>query len=299
MGSWSDIINSRLKAFRQKYYFNLFVRGLVISLSLLLAYFLFAVLSEYFLWLDSWARLLLVSAFAGLAAFCIWKFLLKPLQWFTLKKGLSAEEAARIIGGKLHAVDDRLLNIIQLSQQQGNPLTEASLQQKFGSLENVSFEQVVDLRENRKYLPYLGIPVIIVLALLIGNRSIITGSTERIIKYNQEFSPQAPFNFEILNPKLNAFYGEDFVLRLRITGEAIPEDTYVSMQGQNFKMTGTAGKELVYTFEKVQQGVGFQFYASGFYSQQHSLTVITRPELASLKVSLAYPFYLGKVNEEI
>jgi hypothetical protein len=299
MGSWSDVINSRLKSFRQKYYFNLFVRGVVISLSLLLGYFLFAVLSEYFLWLDSWARLLLVGAFVGLAGFCIWKFLLKPLQWFTMKKGLTAEEAARIIGGKLHTVDDRLLNIIQLSQQQGNPLTEASLQQKFGSLQNVSFEQVVDLRENRKYLPYLLIPVAIVLALLIGNSGIITKSTERIIHYNQQYSPQAPFTFKVLNQNLTAFYGEDFVLRLQIAGESIPEDVYIAMQGQNFKMTGTPTKELVYTFEKVQSGISFQFYASGFYSEQYQINLITRPELASLKVSLAYPSYLGKAGEEI
>jgi hypothetical protein len=299
MGSWSDVINSRLKTFRQKYYVNLFVRGLVLTLSLLLGYFLFAVLSEYFLWLDSWARLLLVSAFVGLAGFCIWKFLLKPLQWFALKKGLSAEDAARIIGGKLRTVDDRLLNIIQLSQQQGNALTEASLQQKFGSLQNVSFEQVVDLRENRKYLPYLAIPVLIVLGLLIGNRSIITGSTERIIKYNKQFSPQAPFTFKVLNENLTAYYGEDFVLRLQITGESIPEDVYIAMLGQNFKMIGTPAKELVYTFEKVQSGISFQFYASGFYSETRQINLITRPELASLKVSLVYPSYLGKANEEI
>lgn len=299
MGSWSDVINNRLAAFRQKYYFNLFVRGAVISLSLLLGYFLFAVLSEYFLWLDSWARLLLVSAFVGLAGFCVWKFLLKPLQWWTLRKGLTAEEAARIIGGKLNTVDDRLLNIIQLSQQQQNALTEASLQQKFGNLQNVAFEQVVDIRENRKFLPYLAIPVIIVLGLLIGNRSIITGSTERIINYSQQYSPQAPFNFNVLNPNLTAFYGEDFILRLQITGESIPEDVYIAMQGQNFKMTGAASKELVYTFEKVQTGIDFQFYASGFYSKPFQINLITRPELASLKVSLAYPSYLGKAGEEI
>ena len=299
MGSWSDVINKRLTAFKQKYYFNLFVRGMVISLSLLLGYFLFAVLSEYFLWLDSWARLLLVSAFVGLTGFCVWKFLLKPLQWFAMKKGLSAEEAARIIGGKLHSVDDRLLNIIQLSQQQQNALTEASLQQKFSNLQNVVFEQVVDIRENRKFLPYLAIQVVIVLGLLIGNRSIITGSTERIINYSQQYSPQAPFSFNVLNPNLTAFYGEDFILRLQITGESIPEDVYIAMQGQNFKMTGTASKELVYTFEKVQAGIDFQFYASGFYSKPFQINLITRPELASLKVSLAYPSYLGKAAEEI
>ena len=299
MGSWSDVINSRLKSFQQKYYFNLFVRGVVISLSLLLGYFLFAVLSEYFLWLDSWARLLLVSAFVGLAGFCIWKFLLKPLQWFAFKKGLTAEEAARIIGKKLHTVDDRLLNIIQLSQQQQNALTEASLQQKFDNLQNVAFEQVVDIRENQKFLPYLAIPIIIVLALLMGNRSIITGSTERIINYSQQYSPQAPFHFKVLNSNLTAFYGEDFILRLQITGESIPEDVYIAMQGQNFKMTGTSSKELVYTFEKVQAGIDFQFYASGFYSKPFQINLITRPELASLKVSLAYPAYLGKAGEEI
>jgi hypothetical protein len=275
------------------------VRGVAVSLSIILAYFLFAVLSEYFLWLDSWARLLILTVFFGLIAFCVWKYFLKPIQWWILKRGLSPEESAKIIGDKLEQVDDRLLNIIQLSQLQSSALTEASLQQKFGKLENVSFESVIDIKENKKYLPYLLIPAIVFIALLIGNQRIISSSTERIINYNQHFSPQAPFKFEVINQNLKAFYGEDFVLKIKITGEAIPEDVFVSIQNQNFKMVGSSSRELIYTFEKIQQDQVFQFYASGFYSEPHTISVIIRPELTSLKVNLDFPGYLGKRSAEI
>ena len=154
MGSWKDKFDSRLSSFRKKYYFNLFVRGAAVSLSLILGYFLFAVVSEYFLWLGSTARFFLIALFFGLIAFCLWRYLLKPLQWWVLNKGLSPEDAARIIGGKLETVDDRLLNVIQLSQLQSSALTEASLQQKFSNLQHISFESVVDIKENKKYLPF-------------------------------------------------------------------------------------------------------------------------------------------------
>jgi len=298
MGSWTDKIDSRLSSFRKKYYFNLFVRGAAVSLSLILGYFLFAVISEYFLWLGSPARFFLIALFFGLVVFCLWKYLLKPLQWWLLKKGLTPEEAARIIGGKLETVDDRLLNVIQLSQLQSSALTEASLQQKFSNLQHISFESVVDIKENKKYLPYFLIPALIFIGLLIGNQRIITSSTERIVKYDQQFSPQAPFQFNVLNENLKAFYGEDFVLKIKMSGESVPEDVFVSIQNQNFKMVGTA-KELTYTFEKIQQDLEFQFYASGFYSQPYRITVITRPELTSLKVNLTFPGYLGKRGEEI
>jgi hypothetical protein len=299
MGSWKEKIDERLASFRKKFYFNLFVRGVAVSLSLLLGYFLFAVVSEYFLWLSSWARFFIIAVFVGLIVFCVSKYFLKPLQFWFLKRGLSNEESAKIIGGKLHTVDDRLLNIIQLSSLQTTALTEASLQQKFNTLQHVSFESVVDIKENKKYLPYLIIPAVIFIGLLIGNQKIITSSAERIVNYQQQYSPQAPFQFEVLNNNLKAFYGEDFILKIKMAGESIPEDVFVSIQNQNFKMVGASSKELVYTFEKIQQDLDFQFYASGFYSEPYKITVITRPELSSLKVNLNFPSYLGKRGEEI
>ena len=299
MGTWGDRVELKLTSFRRRYYLNLFVKGLVISLSLIVAYFLLAVISEYFLWLNSAARFFILISFLSLTFFCVSKYLLKPLQFWILRRGLSAEDAAKIIGSKIEAVDDRLLNIIQLSKLQVTALTEASLAQKFGGIQNVKFESIVSIQENKKYLPYFLIPVLVVVALLITNQKIITTSTERLVHYNRQYSPQAPFKFEILNSDLKAFYGEDFELKIRLTGEAIPEDVFVSVQDNNFKMVGTASKEVTYTFEKIQQSQEFQFYASGFYSEPHRLRIISRPEITSIKVFLNFPSYLGKKSEEI
>ncbi len=277
----------------------MFIRGVVISVSAILAYFLFAVVSEYFLWLDSWARFFIIAAFIGLVIFCVSKYLLAPLQWWLLKRGLSPEEAARIIGRRLNQVDDRLLNIIQLSHAQSSALTEASLQQKFNKLQSISFESVIDIKENKKYLPYFLLPAFIFVALLMGNHKIITTSTKRIVNYDQQFSPSAPFRFELLNRKPNAYYGEDYILNVRVMGESVPKDVFVNTQNQNFKMISTSSNELTYTFEKVQHDLDFQFYASGFYSEPFRIKVITRPELASLKVDLNFPGYLARNDEEI
>jgi hypothetical protein len=299
MGMWSDKIESKLSSFKRKYYLNLFVKGLVVSLSLILVYFLLAVLFEYFLWLNSWARFLILFFFLCLTVYCVSRYLLKPLQFWILRKGLSSEDAAKIIGGKITAVDDRLLNIIQLSRLEASALTEASLAQKFGGIQNIRFESVVDIKENRKYLPYFLLPIFIVVAIYIFNQKVITASTERLVHYNREYSPQAPFRFEVLNKDLKAFYGEDFVLKIRLTGDAIPEDVFVSMQNHNFKMVGSSAKELTYTFEKIQQSQEFQFYASGFYSEPYKISILSRPEITSLKVFLNFPSYLGKKAEEI
>ncbi len=299
MSPWSDKINLRLSPFKRRYYFNLFIRGTAVSVSLLLGYFLFAVISEYFLWLNSLARLSIVALFIALLAFCLWKYLMKPLQWWLWNRGLSPEEAAKIIGGKLKTVDDRLLNIIQLSQLKTSELTEASLHQKFNHLQHISFESVVDIQENKKYLPYFLIPALIFAGLLIWDQRLITSSTERIVNYGQQFSKEAPFRFDLLNKSLKAFYGEDYILKIKITGETIPENVFVSIQNQNFKMIGASSKELTYTFEKIQQDLEVRFYASGYYSESYKIHVITRPELTSLKVNLAFPGYLGKRGEEI
>src|SRR5688572_415249 len=113
-------IQEKIKAFQKRYYLNILVRGLLLTLSILCCYFLMAALLEYTLWLSPWLRLLLFFSFFSIAAWCVYKFLKEPLQWWLLRKGINDEQSARIIGGSLPAVQDRLLNFLQLRVSGGN-----------------------------------------------------------------------------------------------------------------------------------------------------------------------------------
>ncbi|MFN7490880.1 MAG: hypothetical protein ACK5QK_14215, partial [Chryseotalea sp.] len=53
-------IQEKVNAFKKRYYFNVFVKGFLVSISLLLSYWLVLALLEYALWLPSHVRFVLL-----------------------------------------------------------------------------------------------------------------------------------------------------------------------------------------------------------------------------------------------
>ncbi|MBX2895453.1 MAG: hypothetical protein KF763_08420 [Cyclobacteriaceae bacterium] len=299
MSTGASKIEDKINAFTRRYYLNLSIRGLILSLSLLLAYFLLASLIEYNLWLGKAGRLVIFSSFFLVALFAVLRFLREPLQWIIYKKGLGKEESARLIGTYFPHVSDKLLNLLQLTSQSNNALAEAGIVQKAMSMQDIAFERAIDLKSNRKYLRYLLIPFGVIIILLIFNSGIFTESTKRIVQFNQEFSPQAPFRFTIQNENLNAFFNEDFTLSLKMDGEALPEAVYLVAGDLRWKMIRVAPGEFQYTFENIQQSIDFVFEASGFFSDGYTLSIINRPEINALNVVLDYPAYLGLKPQQL
>lgn len=300
MGTRADRIEDKIKAFQRKYYLNIFIRGTILTLSILILYFLLASFLEYAFWLGKWPRLFIFLSFFGIALFCFIRFLRDPFRWWILKRGLAEDESARIIGQGIPSINDRLLNLLQLRQQENSSLAIASIEQKTSLLQAYSFDSVVHIGENKKYLKYLALPFIATLLTIIFNHSIITSSTERIVHFRQEYAPQAPFTFEVLNPTLTAFYNEDFTLSIKLSGSAIPDKLYILMGAQRLKLLAAQNEnEFTHTFQNIQQPVSFQLEGAGFYSPTYTVTIANRPELARLAVSIEYPKYINRKNEEI
>ena len=293
-------LNSNLSSFKRKYYLNLFIRGSIFTLSLILIYFLLASLVEYNLWLSQAARFFIFASFFLVVAVGLWLFLKAPLSWWIYKKGLREEESAKIIGSHFPSVRDRLLNVIQLSlDKRSSALLEASLAQKSKSFESIAFDSAIDLGENKRYLKYFLIPFALILGLFIFNQNIFTQSTSRIVHFNEDYAPQAPFQFQVKNENLNAYFNEDFTLNLNLTGNSFPEAVYIVSGAKRLKMESISNAEFSYTFEKMQSETTVQFEASGFYSKDYTINVISRPELSALKVKLNYPRYLNKPAEQL
>jgi hypothetical protein len=300
MGEGINRINEKINSFKKRYYLNLLIRGTLFTLSAILIYFIIASLLEYNLWLGRSARFLIFASFFALVAWCIFHFLKEPLAWWIYRKGLGEEESAKLIGRYFPSIGDKLLNVIQLaSSQQKSALLEAGISQKSFSFKDVSFEAAIDLKENRRYLKYFAIPFFLMLVLWIINQGIFTQSTTRIVKFNQEFSPQAPFRFLIQNENLQGFFNEDFTLNLRLEGDAIPVSAYIIAGEQRWKMENPETGLFSYTFEKMQNEIVLQIEASGFLSEVYTINLINRPELTQLKATLEYPAYLHRKPDQL
>jgi hypothetical protein len=135
--------------------------------------------------------------------------------------------------------------------------------------------------------------------LWVFNQNIFTQSTKRIVQFNREFSPEAPFQFQVTNPNLFAFFNEDFKLEVNLTGDALPEAVYVIRDQQRLKMEPVKAGLFSYTFERLQNPMSIQLEASGFYSNTYEVELINRPELTKLKAELDYPNYLGRKTEAL
>ncbi|HEV8514565.1 MAG TPA: DUF4175 family protein, partial [Cyclobacteriaceae bacterium] len=293
-------IHKKIAFFKQRYYLNLFIRGSILVPAIVLGYFLVASILEYNLWMNRQTRLFILVLFFILVAFCLFRFLLKPITWWINKKGLGDEESAKIIGNYFPTVADRLLNIIQLTaSSKKSSLLKASINQKAEHLQTVPFEKAVDLKENKKYLRYLLVPLSIIIVLIFVNGNIFTKSAHRIVRFDQEFSPEAPFQFNFINKNLEAFFNEDFTLKISLDGSAIPEAAYIVSGNQRWKMENAGSGKFEYTFEKIQNPISFQIESSGFFSAVHKIEMVNRPEITQLKIALRFPAYIGRRTEEI
>lgn len=298
MGTHLDPIRTKIRRFKRRYYVHAAVRGVLISTTILCGYFLIAALLENGFWLNTLSRLTLLTLFLITLLVCFAVFLKNPFWFWLSRKGMNDEQSARLLGKRIPQIKDRLLNLIQLGRSQ-SPLAEASVKQRAGELSPLSFDDAVHMAENKKYLRYLGIPLALVAAILLINASVITESTNRIIHFRTAFSPKAPFSFIVINEALRAFRNEDFTLRLRLEGSAIPDQAYVVTGTRRLKMEDNQNGEFTYTFDNLQESLPFQIEAAGFYSSPNTIAVANRPELVSFNVDLNYPAYLQRKSEQV
>jgi hypothetical protein len=300
MGDGVESIHKKIRSYQRKYYLNVFIKGAILTLSILIAYFVLASLLEHTLWFSQWVRLMIFIAFFGIAGYCIYRFLMAPLQWWVINKGLSEEQTAKLIGESIPTVKDRLLNLIQLSSGQNtSTLAAASVAQKTRELEPLSFESVIDLKENTRYVRFLILPLVLIIGIFIINSQIITGSTERLVHFNRAYSPQAPFTFDIVNESLAGFYNEDFTLTVALKGSAIPENAYLVANNQRIKLESLENGSFQHVFLRLQQPVSFQIEAAGFFSSPYKIDIVNRPELTGFNIELQFPKYIHRKNEKL
>lgn len=289
----------RIQEYRQKYYQNRLLKGIIFSLALLLTVFLFFNTLEYFGRFSSAVRGMLFFGFLAVLVFSFFQWVVQPLIHLSgLKKPISDEDAALQIGNYFPEIGDKLVNTLQLRNLSGtqSDLIEASIRQKSGQLLIVKFSDAIRFNENKKRIQYAIYPLAAIAAILLFNPSFFTSSSDRIIHFQKNYT-YAPFSFLIENKNLKAFRNEDFVLKLKLKGEALPQAVYLVQNGTRFKLNQDDTDNFSFTFKNLQRDVAFSFDAAGFVSDDYRITVAERPSLLSFDVNLHYPAYLNKPAE--
>ena len=304
----------KLDEFIRKYYKNQLLRGLIYSIGLVLLFFVSVTALEYFAHFNIVVRTILFYSFVVSTGFVFVKYIFIPIsKLYKLGQVISYTEAANIIGRYFTNVQDKLLNVLQLQEQVAMgeatsqysipntqySLIEASINQKTKELRPVPFTSAVDFTENKKYLKYALIPVLLITIILFAAPSIITDGTKRLVKHSEYFEKQAPFQFVITNKELKTVAQQDFELKIKLTGNEVPDNVYVEIDGNEFKLDKENIVNFNYIFKNVQKNINFQLTADGFKSKPYELVALPNPILLNFDIALAYPSYLNKKNEVI
>ena len=295
-------IQSKLEEFVKKYYTNELIKGLILFSSFGLLYFIFTLLLEHFLWLQPTLRTLLFWIFVLVELLLLVKYIIIPIaKLLGLQKGISLEDASKIIGSHFKQVDDKLLNILQLQENLSqSELLFASIDQKAKGLQPIPFKRAIDFTSNKKYLKYLAIPIVIWFAVFIsGNTAVFSDSYDRVLHHQVAYEPPAPFSFYVLNDNLDVIEGKPLKLNIETRGEIIPEDVQVHFLNQNYYLQSNGLGSFEYTFSNVQKPIQFYFEANGIQSKEYSVNLIEAPLITNLTLSLDYPNYTRKRDEVV
>lgn len=301
MGS-NEALKNQLKAYKAKFYRNKAIKGAIISAALLLVSFLIINTVEFSGRLGSVGRATLLYSFIGLSIIVVYQLVIKHILTLkNTKQQITNEDAAIQIGRFFPEISDKLLNIIQLESLSADEsdLLTASIQQKSAAIQSVPFVKAIDLKANKKYLRYIYLPTAIILLLLIFLPQFITESSTRIIRYNSEFKPVAPFDFIIDQSVLEGFVEEPYTLSIKTTGPTTPTDVFIWINERKIKVGKLGSDTFQYRIDRLRSSVDFKLESEGIFSDTYTIKALNRPSINLFSMDIQYPPYTLSENESI
>lgn len=291
-------LKHKLDKFIQKYYLNKLIRGTIYFLGFGLLYFFLISLFEYFGHFNQTTRLvLLIVLVGGLGLNLIFNIFLPFAGLMRLGKHISYEQAAKLIGKFFPEIDDKILNTLELGQisKGESSLVHASIEQKISSFRPLVFSNAVNFKESLKYWPVLVVPICIFVFIgLSGNWNLIADSSTRIVSFNKDFIPEAPFKFVILNEDLNAEEGETYTVEVAFKGDVIPESAEFLTENSKGRLIRNEKGVFSYSIEGIKENLKFRLKANGFSSEEFEIEVIPVPKIKSFLIEVIPPSYTGQ-----
>lgn len=301
-----DLLLNKLEKFIKKYYINLLIKGLIYSVALIFTFFFTILIFDYFGRFNTGGRTFLFYTYVVFASVILINFIIVPLLKLNKLGGrLTNEQAAVIVGNHFSELKDRVLNTLQLynTRDEVDPqqmlLISASIDQRIQNIKPIEFTTAIDFSENKKYLKYLLIPLIIFLFIYFWDSSILTNGTERLIHYDEHIAPVAPFSFNVNEEQLSVVENEDYLLNVEVSGNQVPSNVYIVIDGRKQKLQKTSNRSYSFRFRNVSKSTGFYLTAQDVDSKNYELNVLPKPSLLSFQAELKYPEYTNLSNQTL
>jgi len=293
-----NILVNKLNSFKRKYYTYQLLKGIVLVLFLLLLLFTTFSVIEYFVYLSEEIRTIFFFGFILFASLLVLRFIGIPfLKLIQIIKSVSLKSLTHLIQKHFGEIEDKLLNIIELSEisenQASNDIVLASIDQKIHELKIFNFNDAVQFRNIRVVGIYLIISVLVASGIGIVNKNIFTESSHRLVNYNTSFVKPAPYNFYLKNNLLEVKKGDSFTIVLEAAGDEIPQLVYINIQGNNYLMKSTNAGIFEFEMSSVISPVEFYFTDLKYKSEQYDLKVLPKPGIINFTTTTIPPNYTG------
>lgn len=302
MAQENHTIEEKLGQFYKKYYINKLIKGSILFLVLGVLIIFSMVYIEYFLWLNPLRRTILFALFIVLEAFLLFRFIITSLlKLIGIQKGITFQQASEIIGDHFPEVQDKLLNILQLKENSvQTDLLLASIEQKSKELQPVPFSRAINFNANKKYLPYALIPLFVwIVSLVSGTQNALSESFSRVVHFNTEYIPPAPFSFTLVNRELDVVQGKSLQVKFTSQGSVVPSEAKIYYNDQEYFLDTNGRGAFSFTFSDLQESKDFYIEANGVASRTYRINVIKAPIIQNISLDFKYPRYTGRTNESI
>ena len=294
--AYQDLIR-KLDDFIRQYYKNRMLRGLFLTLLLIVVTLVFGAILEYLNHFRPTVKTILVFFLTALWAFVALYYFLWPfLQFLRIGKIISYRQASNIISRHFKDVEDKLLNTLELKALSGTyttDLVDAAIRQKAEALRSVPFVKAIDSRQTKKIIWIFLITIGVSGIVYLFNPLVLKEGTQNLLHYDVYVEPPNPFHFVLKNTDLSVESGQDLTITVQVEGSAVPEKIMLVSGGQSFLMKQTAPNLFTYTFKSLLNSLSFYFSAGNYQSRDYDITVLPIPIMKNIIVEITPPAYTG------
>jgi hypothetical protein len=296
-------LKNNIESYLRRYYWLRMLKGMTLFVGMILCFFLVATLSEYILYLTEKVRKMLfytgiLASLVGVAYYFIYPL----MQILKLARRASYKDVAKMIGNHVGGVDDKILNTLQLGDKlslKGDTLTSAAIEQKSKELSVYNFNDLLSWRSLSKVLLFLSLPLLLIVILTMSAEGrLVLSSSERIVRYNEDFSPPPPFEFIIDTSQYWVEYGGDLDIEVFIEGSVRPDEVQAFLGNSPMRLSKTEDF-WVLRLENIRGNKTLFYEALGYRSSAISIVTYRSPQIENLELIIDPPTYTGLATERL
>ncbi len=293
----------KLNSYIRKFYFYQLIRGLILFVLLIVVYYSLLSSLEYFNYFNPTVKLFIVVVTLSFTLFIFIYFLVLPgIKLFGIGKRITYYDVSRQLSVTFPEIKDKLINIVELENESNSiyspELKKASIDQKIDELKIFSFSDSIKFKDLKVVFALFLSVLILFLVAFLFSPDFFKESSVRLIHFQQKFEKPASYIFTLENKDLEIVTGESIDLKLRCSGNELPEMMYINFSGNNYLMNREDGL-YKYTIENVNSSISFYFTDKKYVSEIYKIIVLNKPFISSFSVDIQPPSYTNLSYENL